>query len=134
MTSKDSPYARNLIDALVKTFVMFIGEIDELSFADLSNYTIRNPKPNIVYLSDTNVTYNVTFGSDVEVVWDKVPYSIKVQIVLGQLVFIAFVFLFVIVILNLLNAVAIGDIQVTNELSHRLIRNSKDILVDFTLN
>ena len=114
MTSKDSPYARNLIDALVKTFVMFIGEIDELSFADLSNYTIRNPKQNIVYLNDTNVTYNVAFGSDVEVDWDNVPDSVKVQIVLGQLVFIAFVFLFVIVILNLLNAVAIGDIQVTN--------------------
>ena len=114
MSSKDGPYARNLIDALVKTFVMFIGEIDELSFADLSNYTIRNPKQNIVYLNDTNVTYNVAFGSDVEVDWDIVPDSIKVQIVLGQLVFIAFVFLFVIVILNLLNAVAIGDIQVTN--------------------
>ena len=86
MSSKDGPYARNLIDALVKTFVMFIGEIDELSFADLSNYTIRNPKQNIVYLNDTNVTYNLTFGSDVEVDWDIVPDSIKVQIVLGQLV------------------------------------------------
>ena len=56
----------------------------------------------------------VAFESDVEVDWDNVPDSVKVQIVLGQLVFIAFVFLFVIVILNLLNAVAIGDIQVTN--------------------
>ena len=106
MTSKDNPYARNLVDALVKTFIMFIGEVDDLSFADLSNYTTR--EPNIVYLNDTKVAV----GSDVKVDWEEVPLRVKVQIVLGQLVFIAFVFLFVIVILNLLNAVAIGDIQV----------------------
>ena len=37
----------------------------------------------------------------------------KLELALGQFVFLVFVFMFVVVFMNLLNAIAIGDIQVT---------------------
>ena len=42
----------------------------------------------------------------------KVSSHAKTQIVLAQIIFVAFVFLFAVVVMNLLNAFAIGDIQV----------------------
>ena len=39
-------------------------------------------------------------------------YNVKFEQVLGKIILLAFVFLFAIVQMNLLNAVAIGDIQV----------------------
>ena len=50
--------------------------------------------------------------SDVEVLGSDVSYHTKTQIVLAQIIFVAFVFLFAVVVMNLLNAFAIGDIQV----------------------
>ena len=50
--------------------------------------------------------------SDVQVLSSDVSYHTKTQIVLAQIIFVAFVFLFAVVVMNLLNAFAIGDIQV----------------------
>ena len=51
--------------------------------------------------------------SDVKVLSSDVSYHTKTQIVLAQIIFVAFVFLFAVVVMNLLNAFAIGDIQVS---------------------
>ena len=40
----------------------------------------------------------------------------KLELALGQFVFLVFVFMFVVVFMNLLNAIAIGDIQVSIKL------------------
>ena len=50
-------------------------------------------------------TSNGTYGPD----WDGAS---KAEVASGQLIFMLFVFLFVIVFMNILNAIAIGDIQV----------------------
>ena len=42
----------------------------------------------------------------------EVTYNHKAEVILGQLIFATFVFLFAVVVMNLLNAFAIGDIQV----------------------
>ena len=39
-------------------------------------------------------------------------FNHKAEVILGQLIFAAFVFMFPVVVMNLLNAFAIGDIQV----------------------
>ena len=74
MAKKGEPFSNGWLDALVKTFVMFIGELE---FGDL------------------------TYGGD-----DFPTRAI------GKLLALAFAFLFAVVVMNLLNAVAIGDIQV----------------------
>ena len=38
--------------------------------------------------------------------------ALQMEIYFGRMIFVAFVFLFAIVVLNLLNAIAIGDVQV----------------------
>ena len=48
---------------------------------------------------------NGSYGPD----WDGAS---KAEVASGQLIFMLFVFLFVIVFMNILNAIAIGDIQV----------------------
>ena len=40
--------------------------------------------------------------------------SLEWEVYLGRLIFLAFAFLFVVVVMNLLNAIAIGDIQENN--------------------
>ena len=60
-------------------------------------------------------TLNTLNKTDVEVLGansSEVSYHTKTQIVLAQIIFVAFVFLFAVVVMNLLNAFAIGDIQV----------------------
>ena len=74
MATKDEPFSNGWLDALVKTFVMFIGELE---FGDL------------------------TYGGN----------SFAARSI-GKLIALAFAFLFAVVVMNLLNAVAIGDIQV----------------------
>ena len=51
----------------------------------------------------------------------KVSSHAKTQIVLAQIIFVAFVFLFAVVVMNLLNAFAIGDIQVKHNVRNRFI-------------
>ena len=75
MATKGEPFSKGWLDALVKTFDMFIGE---LNFGDL------------------------TYGGK--------KYGAARYI--GKLLALAFAFLFGVVVMNLLNAVAIGDIQV----------------------
>ena len=40
--------------------------------------------------------------------------SLEWEVYFGRLIFLAFAFLFVVVVMNLLNAIAIGDIQENN--------------------
>ena len=40
--------------------------------------------------------------------------SLKTEEVMSKVIFIVFIFLFVLVLMSLLNAIAIGDIQVSN--------------------
>ena len=74
MAQKGEPFSNGWLDALVKTFVMFIGELE---FGDLS--------------------YGGNKSGDRAI---------------GKLLALAFASLFAVVVMNLLNAVAIGDIQV----------------------
>ena len=78
MAQKGEPFSNGWLDALVKTFVMFIGELE---FEDLTD-----PDPDG---GDTFAAHAI-----------------------GKLLALAFAFLFAVVVMNLLNAVAIGDIQV----------------------
>ena len=43
---------------------------------------------------------------------EKISTALKTEDVLGKFILLVFIFLFVIVLMNLLNAIAIGDIQV----------------------
>ena len=95
IASDDKPVAGTIFSAGLQTFIMSTGEYD---FGDrrFSN-TLVNGK------NDT---------SDTEVLGAHVSHHKKTQIILAQIIFAAFVFVFAVVIMNLLNAFAIGDIQV----------------------
>ena len=82
--AQNKDFAVNFVDALFKTLAMAIGELEG---------------------------------------WDKVPAldvdkfetsEQKWTLYLGRMCLMAFVFLFTVVLLNLLNAIAIGDVQVCN--------------------
>ena len=62
---------------------------------------------------------NTLNKTDVEVLGSDVSYHTKTQIVLAQIIFVAFVFLFAVVVMNLLNAFAIGDIQVKHNVKNK---------------
>ena len=89
-----------------KTFVMFAGEYDfgEMRFSSSKKTTEEG-------------TWNRSI-TDVETLNDRanatsnLTYNHKAEVMLGQLIFVAFVFMFAVVVMNLLNAFAIGDIQV----------------------
>ena len=55
-----------------------------------------------------------------EIVWlvgsveNEEGASLKTEEVMSKVIFIVFIFLFVLVLMGLLNAIAIGDIQVSN--------------------
>ena len=73
--SSEPAFAKHFFGSIIKTFVMFVGEMEygNIHFSEKS----------------------------------------KLELALGQFVFLVFVFMFVVVFMNLLNAIAIGDIQVT---------------------
>ena len=101
------PFGGNLLGSVFKAFVMFTGEYDfgSMRFTSLSN-TSKGGK-----CGDGEWDYPIT---DFEVLYSHdATYHQKAEILLGQLIFVAFVFLFAVVVMNLLNAFAIGDIQVT---------------------
>ena len=58
--------------------------------------------------------YNVTINclSKMEDGDEKISTALKTEDVLAKFIVLVFIFLFVIVLMNLLNAIAIGDIQV----------------------
>ena len=100
------PFGGNLLGSVFKAFVMFTGEYDfgSMRFTSLSN-TTKGGK-----CGDGEWDYPIR---DFEVLYSNdATYHQKAEILLGQLIFVAFVFLFAVVVMNLLNAFAIGDIQV----------------------
>ena len=101
------PFGGNSLGSVFKAFIMFTGEYDFGS---------------IRFTSSNNTTKGGRCGqeewdrlmTDIEVLYNNdSTYHQKAEILLGQLIFVAFVFLFSVVVMNLLNAFAIGDIQVT---------------------
>ena len=103
IASDDEPFGGTIFSAGLQTFIMSTGEYN---FGDrrFSN-TLVNGK------NDT---------SDTEVLGAHVSHHEKTQIILAQIIFAAFVFLAV-VLMNLLNAFAIGDIEVKHNVRNRFI-------------
>ena len=82
-------FSQFFFETMTKTLVMFVGEMEFGNF----NFTVHG---------NTN---NGDYGKN----WDGAS---KAEVALGQVIFMLFVFLFVIVFMNILNAIAIGDIEV----------------------
>ena len=108
--------------SVFKAFVMFSGEYDfgAMRFTSSNKTTIdfTSATSSMEFTSSNGTIMNGKgrrLTTDVETLAD-IDHTItshqKAEIMLGQLVFVAFVFLFPIVVMNLLNAFAIGDIQV----------------------
>ena len=85
MKGSKPPFEKNLISAFVRASLWSVGEIDERNFSDLSRKEQQDD-----------------------------DLHQKFELILGKLIILAFLFLFVIVLMNLLNAVALGDVQVTH--------------------
>ena len=83
ISSNKNPFARNLYGAFVKAIFWFIGEVEDKEWIN-----------------------NEEDGDE------KINTALKTEDVLGKFILLMFIFLFVIVLMNLLNAIAIGDIQV----------------------
>ena len=83
ISSNENPFARNLYGAFVKAIFWFIGEVEDKKWIN-----------------------NEEDGDE------KINTALKTEDVLGKFILLVFIFLFVIVLMNLLNAIAIGDIQV----------------------
>ena len=83
MTRKEGPYAKNLFGSFVSTFVWSVGEVENFDFAE----------------AQKNDNMDIT-------------YHTKAEDGLSKFILLIFIFLFVIVMMNVLNAFAIGDIQV----------------------
>ena len=101
MSSKDAeePFAEVLVGALLKTFSIFIGEVNYDDFVKTMGINLTT--------AAKNVSWNAIDSRE----------SLKAKLALGQLILTAFVFLFAVVLMNLLNAIAIGDIQVNLRLN-----------------
>ena len=93
----EGPFAKYFFGTIMKTFTLFIGELNYDDVVHTFGVDLDNAK------NETG-----SFWSK-----DSSRLALKTQLALGQLIFIVFVFLFVIVVLNLLNGIAISDIQVT---------------------
>ena len=119
IADENQPYGGSVAGSVFKAFAMFSGEydFDNLRFTS-SNETITDGSSIINVTSFNGKFMNGTgrrLKTDVETLADtdhtRTSHQIA-EIMLGQLIFVAFVFLFPIVVMNLLNAFAIGDIQV----------------------
>ena len=84
MYCSNTEFSENFFGALVRTFVMFTGELE----------------------------YNDSFDWKEKTREEGGFKRLLTGIYFGKLIFFAFAFLFVVVVMNLLNAVAIGDIEV----------------------
>ena len=92
IASEHEKFSKTYLDGIFRTIVMSFGEMEflELFYANQTkndNYFPRDKNENNIL-------------------------GLEVEIYLARLIFIVFAFLFVIVVMNLLNAIAIGDIQV----------------------
>ena len=89
LSTKDGPktFAKNFFGAWLRTMTMVLGEFQYI-----------------------NLRYGNMEGEDRET---ETPEQ-KWQIHLARLIFMGFVFVFPLVVINLLNAVAIGDVQVSS--------------------
>ena len=86
IASKKEPFAQNFLGAWIRTMTMALGEMAYIA------------------LRYGNMDQNSTYEElDLEEEW---------EIHLAHIIFMAFVFLFTLVVVNLLNAIAIGDVQV----------------------
>ena len=96
-----------MFDAIAKTFVMFVGEV---GYGDLKfGNEMAGEENNCNTTTTTTATTTTTTSlKDLE----DLKYALEWEINLGKIMTAAFIFLFVIVLMNLLNAIAIGDIQV----------------------
>ena len=118
IADENQPYGGSLAGSVFKAFAMFSGEYDfgAMRFTS-SNETILDGS-SIQFTSSNGEIMNGKgrkLKTDVEVLANTDhtrTHHQKVEIMLGQLIFVAFIFLFPIVVMNLLNAFAIGDIQV----------------------
>ena len=105
IADESQPFGGTFLGSAFKTFVMFAGEYD---FS------------NMHFSSSPNTTWDGSWHrpiSDIETLNSPISeptqtYNHKAEVMLGQLIFAAFVFMFAVVVMNLLNAFAIGDIQV----------------------
>ena len=105
------PFGGNLLGSFVKAFVMLTGEYD---FGTM-RFTSSKSKTDGGKFGNKTESWGKwdRLATDNEVLHDNdSTYHQKAEILLGQLIFVAFVFLFAVVVMNLLNAFAIGDIQV----------------------
>ena len=97
MTRKEDPYAKNLFGSFVRTFVWSVGE-DGGELFDFKPEAQK--KDNMRSIMDLDISYTT-----------------KAEGGLSKYILLIFIFLFLIVMMNVLNAFAIGDIQV-NILGH----------------
>ena len=106
IADKNMPFGGNLLGSVFKAFIMFTGEYDfgSMRFTS-SDGTTKGGKCGQEEWNRPATDIEVLYKSDS-------TYHQKAEILLGQLMFVAFVFLFSVVVMNLLNAFAIGDIQV----------------------
>ena len=86
-TKDETTFAKNFLGAWLRTMTMVLGEFQYI-----------------------NLRYGNMEGEDRET---ETPEQ-KWQIHLARLIFMGFVFVFPLVVINLLNAVAIGDVQVSS--------------------
>ena len=104
------PFGGNLLGSFVKAFVMLTGEYD---FGTMRFTSSKSKTDGGKFGNETDWGKWDRLATDNEVLHDNdSTYNQEAEILLGQLIFVAFVFLFAVVVMNLLNAFAIGDIQV----------------------
>ena len=126
----ENPFARNLYGAFVKAIFWFIGEVENEEWinneedgslmdcfkkAEVDKNGIDAPLKTEDVMEKYLLLYNVTINclySKMEDRDEKINAALKTEDVLGKFILLVFIFLFVIVLMNLLNAIAIGDIQV----------------------
>ena len=94
----DDEFASNLFGAFLRTMVWFVGEVED----------------NDMWTSKRNTTDN-----------DMIIH-IKTEDSMAKFILLVFIFLFVVVVMNLMNAVAIVDIQVSNFQQEIIISYIKD--------
>ena len=92
IASKNEKFSKTYLDGIFRTIVMSFGEMEFLD-----QY----------YANQTKNDSGFPTGPD-----GRQIIGLEVEIYLARLIFMVFAFLFPIVVMNLLNAIAIGDIQV----------------------
>ena len=100
IASNESPYARNLYGAFVRTIVWFVGNVENEEWIRKEDFE------SLINCSKTSKQNEN--GIDRE----EINTALKTEDVLAKFILLAFIFLFMIVLMNLLNAIAVEDVQV----------------------